>query len=128
MRGGELGRLRKVVVEYPRGWLATPLERTGVKQAAWRTDPARSGAAGCIGDLGTHAENLAEYVTGRRITEIAADLTTFVDGRRLDDDSAVLVRPIGRRPPPRGLAAAARPRTVSAPVPGTAAARCPCPG
>ena len=91
-RGGELGRLRKVVVEYPQGWLATPLERTGVKQAAWRTDPARSGAAGCIGDLGTHAENLAEYVTGRRITELAADLTTFVDGRRLDDDGAVLVR------------------------------------
>ena len=92
VRGGELGRLRKVVVEYPQGWLATPLERTGVKQAEWRTDPARSGAAGCIGDLGTHAENLAEYVTGRRITELAADLTTFVDGRRLDDDGAVLVR------------------------------------
>ena len=91
-RGGELGRLRKVVVEYPQGWLATPLERTGVKQAVWRTDPARSGAAGCVGDLGTHAENLAEYVTGRRITELAADLTTFVDGRRLDDDGAVLVR------------------------------------
>ena len=91
-RGGELGRLRKVVVEYPQGWLATPLERTGVKQAEWRTDPARSGAAGCVGDLGTHAENLAEYVTGRRITELAADLTTFVDGRRLDDDGAVLVR------------------------------------
>ena len=63
-----------------------------MKQAGWRTDPARSGAAGCIGDVGTHAENLAEYVTGRRITELAADLTTFVDGRRLDDDGNVLVR------------------------------------
>ena len=92
VRQGELGRVRKVVVEYAQGWLATPLERTGVKQADWRTDPARSGAAGCIGDIGTHAENLAEYVTGRRITELAADLTTFVDGRRLDDDGNVLVR------------------------------------
>ena len=92
VRQGELGRVRKVVVEYPQGWLATPLERTGMKQAGWRTDPARSGAAGCIGDIGTHAENLAEYVTGQRITELAADLTTFVDGRRLDDDGNVLVR------------------------------------
>ena len=92
VRKGELGRLRKVVVEYSQGWLATPLERTGMKQADWRTDPARSGAAGCMGDIGTHAENLAEYVTGRRITELAADLTTFVDGRRLDDDGNVLVR------------------------------------
>ena len=92
VRKGELGRVRKVVVEYPQGWLATPLERTGMKQADWRTDPARSGAAGCIGDIGTHAENLAEYVTGQRITELAADLTTFVDGRRLDDDGNVLVR------------------------------------
>ena len=92
VRKGELGRVRKIVVEYPQGWLATPLERTGMKQADWRTDPERSGAAGCIGDIGTHAENLAEYVTGQRITELAADLTTFVDGRRLDDDGNVLVR------------------------------------
>ncbi len=92
VRKGELGRVRKIVAEYPQGWLATPLERTGMKQADWRTDPARSGAAGCMGDIGTHAENLAEYVTGLRITELAADLTTFVDGRRLDDDGNVLVR------------------------------------
>ena len=92
VRKGELGPVRKIVAEYPQGWLATPLERTGMKQADWRTDPARSGAAGCMGDIGTHAENLAEYVTGQRIAELAADLTTFVDGRRLDDDGNVLVR------------------------------------
>ena len=92
VRQGDLGRLRKVVVEYPQGWLATRLERTGQKQAQWRTDPARSGAAGCMGDIGTHAENLAEYVTGLRIVELCADLTTFVRGRRLDDDGNVLVR------------------------------------
>ena len=92
VRQGELGPVRKIVAEYPQGWLATPLERTGMKQADWRTDPARSGAAGCIGDIGTHAENLAEYVTGLRIAELAADLTTFVDGRRLDDDGNVLLR------------------------------------
>ena len=92
VRKGELGRVRKIVAEYPQGWLATPLERTGMKQADWRTDPERSGAAGCIGDIGTHAENLVEYVTGLRITELAADLTTFVDGRRLDDDGNVLLR------------------------------------
>ena len=92
VRKGELGRLRKVVAEYAQGWLATPLERTGMKQARWRTDPKRSGAAGSIGDIGTHAENLAEYITGQRITELAADLTTFVDRRRLDDDGNILVR------------------------------------
>ena len=92
VRSGELGRIRKVVVEYPQGWLATPLERTGMKQAEWRTDPTRSGIAGCLGDIGTHAENLSEYILGQRITELAADLTTFVDGRKLDDDTNVLVR------------------------------------
>ena len=92
VRQGALGALRKVVVEYPQGWLATRLEETGMKQAAWRTDPARSGAAGCMGDIGTHAENLAEYVTGLRIVDLCADLTTFVEGRRLDDDGNVLVR------------------------------------
>ena len=92
VRQGELGTLRKVVVEYPQGWLATPLERTGMKQAEWRTDPARSGEAGCMGDIGTHAENLAEYVTGLQIRELCADLTRFVRGRRLDDDGNVLVR------------------------------------
>ena len=80
------------MVEYPQGWLATPIEQEGQKQAAWRTDPKRSGAAGCIGDIGTHAENLAEYITGLRIKELAADLTHFVDGRLLDDDGNVLLR------------------------------------
>src|SRR5215510_6386710 len=89
---GKLGKVRKVVVEYPQGWLATRLEATGQKQAGWRTDPKRSGAAGSIGDIGTHAENLAEYVTGLQIAELAADLTSFVKGRRLDDDGNVLLR------------------------------------
>jgi len=92
VRQGELGTLRKVVVEYPQGWLSTPVERAGMKQAEWRTDPARSGEAGCMGDIGTHAENLAEYVTGLRIVELCADITTFVRGRRLDDDGNVLIR------------------------------------
>jgi predicted dehydrogenase len=89
---GELGKIRKVVAEYPQGWLATPLEDEGQKQAAWRTDPNRSGAAGCIGDIGTHAENLAEYITGLQIKELAADLTSFVEGRLLDDDGNILLR------------------------------------
>ena len=89
---GKLGKIRKVVVEYPQGWLATRLEATGQKQAGWRTDPKRSGAAGCIGDIGTHAENLAEYITGLQISELAADITAFVKGRKLDDDGNVLLR------------------------------------
>ena len=89
---GALGKIRKVVVEYPQGWLATRLEASDQKQAAWRTDPKRSGAAGCIGDIGTHAENLAEYITGLQISELAADLTAFVKGRKLDDDGNVLLR------------------------------------
>ena len=89
---GRLGKIRKVVVEYPQGWLATRVEASGQKQAAWRTDPKRSGAAGCIGDIGTHAENLAEYITGLQISELAADLTAFVKGRKLDDDGNVLLR------------------------------------
>jgi predicted dehydrogenase len=89
---GKLGKIRKVVVEYPQGWLATLLENTGQKQAAWRTDPAICGAAGCMGDIGTHAINLAEYVTGLHIKELAADLTIFVDTRRLEDDGNVLLR------------------------------------
>lgn len=95
VRAGELGAIRKVVVEYPQGWLSTRLEATGQKQAAWRTDPKRSGAAGCIGDIGTHAENLARYITGLHIAELCADLTTFVPGRRLDDDANILVRYAG---------------------------------
>ena len=89
---GKLGKIRKVVVEYPQGWLATRIEASGQKQAAWRTDPKRSGAAGCIGDIGTHAENLAEYITGLKISELAADITAFVKGRKLDDDGNVLLR------------------------------------
>jgi len=91
-RSGKLGRIRKIVVEYPQGWLATRIEAAGQKQAEWRTDPKRSGAAGCMGDIGTHAENLAEYITGLRIAELCADLTTFVEGRPLDDDGNVLLR------------------------------------
>ena len=89
---GKLGKIRKIVVEYPQGWLATRLETTGQKQAGWRTDPKRSGAAGAMGDIGTHAENLARYITGLRIAELCADLTTFVSGRKLDDDGNILVR------------------------------------
>ena len=92
VRSGKLGAVRKIVVEYPQGWLSTALEKTDQKQAAWRTDPKRSGAAGCMGDIGTHAENLARYVTGLRISELCADLTTFVPGRALDDDGNVLLR------------------------------------
>jgi predicted dehydrogenase len=92
VHSGRLGKIRKVIVEYPQGWLATRLEETGQKQAGWRTDPARSGAAGCLGDIGTHAENLAEYITSLRIHELAADLTAFVEGRRLDDDANILLR------------------------------------
>ena len=92
VRSGDLGRVRKVVVEYQQGWLATPLERSGMRQARWRTDPRRSGAGGCVGDIGTHAANLAEYVTGRRITALAAELTTFVPRRRVDDDASILLR------------------------------------
>jgi predicted dehydrogenase len=92
IRAGRLGKIRKVVVEYPQGWLATRLEASGQKQADWRTDPKRSGAGGCVGDIGTHAENLAEYITGLKISELAADITSFVEGRLLDDDVNVLLR------------------------------------
>jgi predicted dehydrogenase len=91
VRGGELGEIRKIVVQYPQGWLATPLEATGNVQAGWRTDPSQSGAAGALGDIGTHAENLAEYITGLQITHVCADLHTFVKGRRLDDDCNCLL-------------------------------------
>ncbi|WP_250631758.1 Gfo/Idh/MocA family protein [Rhodoflexus caldus] len=92
VRSGRIGKVRKVVVEYPQGWLATLVEATGSKQASWRTDPTKSGAAGCIGDIGTHAENLAEYITGLQITELCADITAFVPGRKLDDDGNILLR------------------------------------
>ena len=89
---GKLGKVRRIVVEYPQGWLATRLESEGVKQAMWRTDPFLAGASSCMGDIGTHCENLAEYVTGLRIAEMCADLATFVEGRALDDDGSVLLR------------------------------------
>jgi len=92
VRNGEFGNIRKVVVEYPQGWLSTRLEAEDSKQASWRTDPKRSGAAGAMGDIGTHAENLAEYITGLKITQLCADLTAFVPGRELDDDGNVLLR------------------------------------
>jgi len=89
---GALGKVRKVYVEYPQGWLSTYSEGTGNKQASWRTDPSKSGAGGAIGDIGTHAANLAEYVTGSDITEICALLNTVVKGRLLDDDSSMLLK------------------------------------
>lgn len=92
VRQGDLGAIRKIVVQYPQGWLARPIEREGQMQAAWRTDPKQSGAAGCMGDIGTHAANLAEYITGLRIESVCADLTIFVSGRKLDDDGNVLLR------------------------------------
>jgi predicted dehydrogenase len=85
------GKILKVVVQYPQGWLIDRLEKQGAKQAEWRTDPKRSGKAGCMGDIGTHAENLAEYITGLKITELCADLGTIVKGRPLDDDGNVLL-------------------------------------
>lgn len=89
---GDLGVVRKVVVEYPQGWLSTQLESTDQKQAAWRTDPKKSGIAGAMGDIGTHAENLTEYITGLKITEVCADISAIVTGRQLDDDGNVLLR------------------------------------
>lgn len=92
---GELGELRVVQVEYPQDWLTEPVENTGQKQAGWRTDPAQSGAGGCIGDIGTHAFNLAGFVTGLQVETLAADLHRFVDGRRLDDNAHVMMRYVG---------------------------------
>lgn len=89
---GELGPIRIIQVEYVQDWLATPLERTGQKQAEWRTDPARSGPAGSLGDIGTHAYNLACFVTGLSCEQVAADVSTFVPGRRLDDNVHMLLR------------------------------------
>ena len=92
VKKGKLGDIKKVVVEYPQGWLATNLEQSGQKQAGWRTDPSQAGISCCMGDIGTHAENLAEYITGLKIVELCADLSTFVPGRKLDDDGNVLLR------------------------------------
>lgn len=92
VREGQLGEIRKVIVEYNQGWLASALEKTGQKQAGWRTDPSRSGVGGAIGDIGSHAEQLVSYVTGLELDAICADLTSFVPGRRLDDDANLLLR------------------------------------
>lgn len=92
VRSGVFGKIRKVYVEYPQGWLSLPLEKGDNAQAAWRTDPNRSGKAGCMGDIGTHAAHLAEYVSGAKISHLCADLHTFVEGRALDDDGNVLLR------------------------------------
>lgn len=90
---GKIGKLRKVYVEYPQGWLSAFEEgNQSNKQAAWRTDPSKSGIAGAMGDIGTHAFNLAEYVTGLSVTQLCADINTVVEGRRLDDDGAVLLK------------------------------------
>ncbi|WP_430973124.1 Gfo/Idh/MocA family protein [Sunxiuqinia rutila] len=89
---GELGEIKRIYVEYPQGWLASKLEDTGNKQASWRTDPKRSGKAGCMGDIGTHAHHLAEYISGLKVTELCAELNVFVPGRLLDDDGAALLR------------------------------------
>jgi len=92
IRDGELGPIRVVQVEYPQDWLAAPLEKTGQKQAAWRTDPAQSGPGGSLGDIGTHAFNLAEFVTGLRCEHLCCSLTSFVEGRKVDDDVQMLLR------------------------------------
>lgn len=88
---GKFGKIRKVYVEYPQGWLSTYLEGAEHKQASWRTDPSKSGIAGAMGDIGTHAFNLAEYVTGLKVVKICADINSIVEGRKLDDDGAVLL-------------------------------------
>lgn len=102
---GKLGDIRLVQAEYPQDWLAEPIEASGQKQAEWRTDPSRSGAGGCIGDIGTHAWNLATFVTGLETDSLAADLATFVPGRRLDDNANILLRfrARGGEPPAKGM-------------------------
>jgi predicted dehydrogenase len=92
VQAGELGALRVVQVEYAQDWLATRIEETGQKQADWRTDPARSGPAGSVGDIGTHAFNLAEFIAADDVTELSAELHTFVEGRRLDDNAHMMLR------------------------------------
>jgi len=92
IRNGALGKIRKIYVEYAQGWLSKLSEREGNAQAAWRTDPKRSGKSGCMGDIGTHAAHLSEYISGLKITKLCADLNIVVDGRALDDDGAVLLK------------------------------------
>lgn len=92
VQSGELGTIRKIIVEYPQGWLSKLSEREGNAQAAWRTDPKKSGKSGSMGDIGTHAAHLAEYISGLRIVKLCADLNIMVAGRALDDDGSVLLR------------------------------------
>ena len=92
VKEGALGKIRKILVEYPQGWLSRLSEREGNAQAAWRTDPSKSGKAGAMGDIGTHAAHLAEYISGLKITKLCADVNTIVEGRALDDDGAVLLK------------------------------------
>jgi predicted dehydrogenase len=92
VRKGDLGKILKIVAEYPQAWLLDQIEASGQKQAAWRTDPAQAGATCCMGDIGTHAENLGRYITGLQIDSLCADFTTFIPGRVLEDDGNLLVR------------------------------------
>lgn len=92
VRRGDLGKILKIVAEYPQGWLLDQIEATGQKQALWRTDPAQAGDSCCIGDIGTHAENLGRYITGLEIESLCADFTTFIPGRALEDDGNLLIR------------------------------------
>jgi len=92
VKNGDLGEIRKVVVEYPQGWLSTLLEATGQKQASWRSDPARAGVSSALGDIGTHCENLVHYITHLEMDEMIADLGTVVEGRALEDDASILIR------------------------------------
>ncbi len=92
VRSGELGEILKIVAEYPQGWLGKPIDAEGQKQASWRTNPEEAGASSCLGDIGTHAENLARYITGLEIDELCAEFTTFVEGRKLEDDANLLIR------------------------------------
>jgi len=92
VRGGAISKIQKIIVEYPQGWLLKRIELEGQKQAGWRTDPKRSGASGCIGDIGSHCENLVSYITGLELEAICADLTIYAPGRQLDDDGNILLR------------------------------------
>ena len=92
VRSGAIGEIRKVMVEYIQDWLMDPLEKQGQKQASWRTDPARAGISNCVGDIGTHGENLLEYITGLKIKSLCAELNSFLPGRPLDDDANMLLR------------------------------------
>lgn len=91
INSGKIGKLRKVAVEYPQGWLSSRLESTDNKQASWRTDPKKSGKSGSMGDIGTHAANMVEYITGKKILKLFSKVNIFVDGRPLEDDGNVLI-------------------------------------